>query len=544
LLLIKAKDANLPAIEKSETSSHAFSEEQVREHVRHVCDSAEFRGKKTLCQLLTYLIEETLAGRAEDIKGYSIAVDVFDKDHTFNPDLNPLVRINVGRLRRSLELYYSRAEDMPFRIVIPIGNYATQFLPMHSSAETAEAQPDSFYDAVPLDRPVIAVLPFHNLTGDPNQDYFVQGFAEELSIELSRYQDFKILGYHAGTLKNGDAGDERTRVDAHFAIEGAIRKDEDTVKISIKTFDVATGEQIWGEHFRRKLTDSSLMLIQEEIIAQAVAKLISEYGIVPHALSKESKARRTKDPSVYDAKLRFYYHLTQHTPESHKAAFYALEMAVQKDPENGTAAAMLADLYATRYMLDLPQSEGALEKAAKMVKKACALDPFNQLIRIVSATIYFYKDQKELFFQEMDKALDLNPNSPMHVGSIGFFLSLYGDWERGNALLEKAMSQNAAYPLYYHGVTCLYNYRLNRYDAAYEEACKYAVPGLFWGPMLRVACLGQLNEPEKAKKHIADLANLKPDFPEKANMLIRRYIKEDELVALVENGLVKAGMTL
>jgi len=533
-------------LETPETSSHLYSEEQIRAHMSHVCDSSEFRGKKTLCHLLLYLVEETLAGRSDDIKGYSIAVDVFNKDPSFNPDLNPLVRINVGRLRRSLELHYARCpKDTPFRIVIPVGNYAPQFLPMHSSVGSGQNQPDSSYEAVPLDRPVIAVLPFSNLTGDPNQDYFVQGFAEELSIELSRYQDFKILGYHAGNFpKNGGDADGRTKGEAHFAIEGAIRKDEQSVKISIKTFDVTTGEQIWGEHYRRKLTDSSLILIQEEIIAQAVATLISEYGVVPHVLSKEAKARRTKDPSVYDAKLRFYYHQSQHTPESYKAAFYALEMAVQKDPENGTATAMLGNLYGIRYMLDLPNSAGALEKAAELAKKACELDPFNQLVRIVSATIYFYKEQKELFFEEMEKALDLNPNSPIRVGSIGFFLSLYGDWERGTNLLEKAMTQNTGYPLYYHGVTCSYHYRLNHYEAALEEAQKYTVPGLFWGPMLRAACLGQLNEATNAKKHIADLASLRPDFPDKAEMLLRRYIKEDDLIAKIMDGLVKAGMKL
>ena len=456
----------MPAIEKSETSSHLFSEEQIREHVSDVCDSSEFRGKKTLCRLLVYLVEETLAGRSDDIKGYSIAVDVFNKDPSFNPDLNPLIRINVGRLRRSLELHYAKAtEDMPFRIVIAMGNYAPQFLPMHSSKDSVKAQPDSFYDSVPIDRPVIAVLPFRNLTGDPNQDYFVQGFAEELSIELSRYQDFKILGYHAGVFPRHESGaEERKSIDAHFSIEGSIRKDEQAVKISIKAFDAMTGEQIWGEHYRRNLTDSSLMMIQEDIVGEAMAKLFSEYGVVPHVLAKETKNKRPNDLSVYEAILRFYYYETQHTPETHKAAFYALESAVKKDPECGTALAMLAELYALRYMLDLPNSAGSLKKAAELSKKACDVDPMNQMVRIVSAVICFYNEQKELFFQEMDKALDLNPNSPLRIGSIGFFLALYGDWERGKALLEKAMTQNTGYPLYYHGVTCTYHYRLQHYD--------------------------------------------------------------------------------
>ena len=130
----------------------------------------------------------------------------------------------------------------------------------------------------------------------------------------------------------------------------------------------------------------------------------------------------------------------------------------------------------------------------------------------------------------------------MRIGSIGFFLSLYGDWARGKSLLDKAMSQNIGYPLIYHGATTLYYYRQGDYEAAYAEAFQYDLPKLFWAPMLRVACLGQLGRHEEAKGDIEQLMLLRPDFAEKAKMLISRYVKEDGLVEQVMNGLRKAGM--
>ena len=144
----------------------------------------------------------------------------------------------------------------------------------------------------------------------------------------------------------------------------------------------------------------------------------------------------------------------------------------------------------------------------------------------------------------MEKALDLNPNSPFRIGAIGFFLSLYGEWEKGKELLDRAMKQNIGYPPWYYGATTVYYYRLNDFEKAYDEALKYDVPAVFWGPMLRAATLGQLGKQSEAKEQISDLKILKPEFESKAKYLIGRYVKEDELVKKIIEGLVKAGLKI
>ena len=122
------------------------------------------------------------------------------------------------------------------------------------------------------------------------------------------------------------------------------------------------------------------------------------------------------------------------------------------------------------------------------------------------------------------------------------YLSLYGEWDRGKELLDKLMHQNIGYPLYFHGATTLYYYRKNEYKMALEEANKYILPTLFWSPMLRAAVMGQLNLKTEAQKNIDHLLKLKPDFEQKAAYLISRYVKEDELVNHLKEGLHKAGM--
>ncbi len=104
------------------------------------------------------------------------------------------------------------------------------------------------------------------------------------------------------------------------------------------------------------------------------------------------------------------------------------------------------------------------------------------------------------------------------------------------------MYQNIGYPLYFHACTMLYYYRKNEYKMALKEANKYTVPTLFWAPMVRAAAMGQLNLKTEAQKNIDHLLKHKPDFEQQAAYLISRYVKEDELVNHILDGLRKAGM--
>ena len=205
---------------------------------------------------------------------------------------------------------------------------------------------------------------------------------------------------------------------------------------------------------------------------------------------------------------------------------------------------MLASLNGTRYELDLPDSTNSLKKLVELSDKAIKLEPQDQLVRIIYAWRFFVQNQKEKFLYEIEKALDLNPNSPFRIGAIGFFLSLYGEWEKGKQLLDKAMKQNIGFPSWYYGATTVYYYRLNEFEKAYEEAIKYDIPALFWGPMLRAATLGQFERKSDAEKQISDLKFLKPDFENKARYLISRYVKEEELVERIIEGLQKAGLNI
>ncbi len=121
-------------------------------------------------------------------------------------------------------------------------------------------------------------------------------------------------------------------------------------------------------------------------------------------------------------------------------------------------------------------------------------------------------------------------------------MALYGEWERGKAILDAVINNNFSYALYLQGATALYNYRKKDYKQALSEANKYNIQELFQGSMLRTAVLGQLNKIDDAANAIVHLKQLKPNFEGEASFSISRYVKEEDFFAHIMDGLRKAGM--
>jgi len=520
----------------------------ILQEVEKICTSSEFTAKDRSCQLLRYLIDETLNNRGDQLKQYNIGRAVFGRDKDFNPDMDPMVRIQAGRLRRSLEIYYlTEGKNDPVRISIQKGSYQPVFLGHTDLQNTTEFPAPDQEAMFLLAGPSISVLPFKNLTGNDEREFFVQGFSEELTQELTHYEDFRVIAVHLNRdnqEKYSTDGNRQLFTETDYIIEGAVREEGEQVKISAALTHTRSREQLWGERYLRQMTAGDLITIQEDISQQVITAIAGEYGIIPQRISRETRQKQASELSVYESMLRYYYYQSQQTPETARDAYDALQNALTKDPDCATVLAMLASLDGNIYMLDRTGSADALTRMIELSRRAIELDPNNQLVCLVHAWTYFVLNDRDRFFREIERTLSLNPNSPLRLGACGFFIALYGDWDRGKLLLDRAMANSIGYPRWYHGATTAFHYRKKEYKNAYQEALQYDVPGLFWGPMLRLACLGQLNTKDGLSKNLEELKALKPDFSEKARDLISRYMKEEALVEHIMEGLRKAGVRI
>jgi adenylate cyclase len=316
------------------------------------------------------------------------------------------------------------------------------------------------------------------------------------------------------------------------------------IKITVRLVDTVNGLQVWGEQYQRQLRPDKLIALQEEIAQKVAAKIGSDYGIIPRNLSQESRKKPPESLDTYEASLRFYHYLNVMTPETFEETLRVLERAVTREPECGLAWSQLATLYCINYALQLSPLKTPFEKALVFVTKGVELDPQNQFVRVAKANFHFLRKERDLFLLEAEKALALNPNSPFNIGYLGWALALYGEWDRGLAILGKGMELNPHYPGWFHMAPYFYFYHQGRYLEALQEAHQFQMPQFFWDPLLRVAALGQLGMDQEAAQALTQLLAVKPDFPSQARFLIGCQAKSPNLVEGLLDGLRLAGLKI
>jgi len=519
----------------------------IREQLERIILSTDFRGSDKQRKFLSFVVNETLEGRASQIKGYTIAVSVYGRTEKFNPQLDPIVRVEAGRLRRALEHYYFKAgTNDPVRIEIPKGGYTPSFHtaripPSGNKAHTSKTR----HTALPAE-PSIAVMPLINLIGNKEQAYFAEGLTEELTTELARHQDIRVIASQS-TMRFKDQEVDLKAVGSdlgvRFLLVGSVRKDSKTVKVSIRLLDTSSAEQIWGESYKRNQTAADLIAIQEEISQSAIGIIADQYGLINRGMSKETRKKAPTDLKAYEATLQFYHYESELTPTAFKKALAALEQAIQNDPDYGLAWSMLGHLHADNYALGFCEVESPLAKALKFAQKGLALAPENQFARDALTLVYFHRGAKEPFLHHAEETIALNPNSPYIIGVAGWHMMLYGEWDRGQALLKKGMKLNPYHPSWFYLAPFTKHYYRGDYENAYADALKFNFPELYLDPMMRAAALAQLGRQEHARAAVGQLLELEPDFATRGRSLMSRYIKVDALIDKIIEGLKKGGLT-
>jgi TolB-like protein len=382
--------------------------------------------------------------------------------------------------------------------------------------------------------PTVLVRPFRNLTGDPEQDYIAAGLASELAIELSRYQDIRVWMHGLGGRRENGSDSA-----ARFVLEGSVHKDTAGVKVAVHLIDTSTGTQILGDMHRSEAQAPELIAFQEEIARVVAVKVAGEHGIIAEALSSESRDKPPSDLTTHEAILRYYQYDMAVTLDTFLRAFEALEAAVKTEPECGQVWTMLGRLYTANISLEHCDIETPLDKAVVFTEKGVLLNPASQRARTWLAFARMLCDQVPAALAEAERALALNPNSLFFMDILGYLLSLLGEWERGPALLRKAIRLNPYYRPYVHYGLWGDFFRREEYEQAYTESLNFRMTGNFWEPLAQAATLGQLGRIEEGRKAAEVLLKLKPDFPSRGRVLIGYFAKFDDILERMVEGLRK-----
>jgi tetratricopeptide (TPR) repeat protein len=222
----------------------------------------------------------------------------------------------------------------------------------------------------------------------------------------------------------------------------------------------------------------------------------------------------------------------------------ALTHAFEIEPENGQVQSMLARLYCNAYSLEVPGFEEALGKALALAERGVVLSPDSRRAHGVLAYVRMIKGDIEQACFEVERAIALNSNSYFVLDGLAYLLTLLGEWERGTSMIRKIIRLNPYYLFTLHHALWLDWFRQGEYTQAYRETLNFKRPALFWEPLMKAATLGHLARIDEGKKNVGQLLELKPDFAERARVLIGHYIKFDDIIESILSGLAKSGLKI
>jgi TolB-like protein len=518
----------------------SFSRPAIEQQLKRILDSPDFDATNQQRAFLNFIISETLDGNSRDIKGYTVATQVFGRDENFDQAIDPIVSIQANKLRRSLERYYLLTGNMdPVYIEIPKGTYVPVFskretdstpFPAHGREQVTDAE-DSW--------PTLLIKPFHNLAENPDRDFWGAGFAAELAMEINRFQWVRVLRF-------SPEGQERRSTDsgARFIIEGNIREYQDCIKIDAFLTDSRTNTQIWAGTQKLSGDLSQIIEFQERTATEIGTRIAGEQGVLFKTLAAESKNKPPEQLKTYEAILRYHEYDQSLSPDIFARALEALEHAKIIEPDCGQVWTLLARLYANIYSLEIPGFAVAdtEQKALRFAEKGARLNPGYQGGKAILALVRMLSGDLESARRDIDLAYRLYPDSLYFMDGIGYIKTLLGDWEEGPRLIRKVIRHNPYYKNVVHYPLWVDYLRQGDLRRAYLETTQLMMPSVFWYPLAKASTLGLLGRIEEGSVYAGDLLQLKPEFRERGRVLIGRYIKFAEISDLVVEGLAKVGI--
>jgi len=393
------------------------------------------------------------------------------------------------------------------------------------------------------DEPSIAVLPFTNMSGDTQQEYFADGISEDIITDLSRIAGLMVISRNSSFTYKGRSVDVRTvgrDLGVRSVLEGSVRRVGDRVRITAQLTDAGSGRHLWADRYDRELTD--LFAVQDDVTRRIVAAL--KVNLTPTEKSRLSESSNC-NIEAYDFYLRGRVFLwgENKNRKTFEQSVGLLKTAVELDRDYSQAYAGLAWAYIFDYFnrwSDNPDS--SLQVAKNYAETAVGKDPNEPLARCIAALVAILDRDLNRARSEVDVALTLNPNFAFGYNTLGSIYTYLGRPLDAIDTIERAMRLDPAWVQQYLHFLGTANLLAGKYDraAALLRQRVLLVPSTDFSRAVLASALGHLGQVDEARRVWRELMEINPRYSFKEHFGRQPFRPED--VERVAQGLARAGL--
>jgi adenylate cyclase len=520
----------------------AISADAVRAELRRIIRSQRFDASERNRKFLAHVVDESLAGRTERIKAYTIATTVFGRDAGFDPQLDSIVRIEAGRLRRSLERYYlTDGRSSRLRIDIPRGGYAPAFVAVEPEPVRAPVAPRT--------TPSVLVACFEEEGDQSAFPTFTRGFSRSLIIALSRFTDLRVFGADTALRPpaDRDPGAVGHYLAADYVVTGQTSLSPDGFEIDVLLSDARTGRAVWAESYERRPEPSQIIALRNEVANRVARSLAPPYGAIQIDRTRDAEGATPESLGSYAAILHFYAYWRTFDRAMIESVRVGLERAVATEPHYAKAFACLSLVYSNAFRFRHP--EGApdgdpLERALALATRAVELAPNSSWARYALGLARWFEGNLSAALEALQTGRALNPNDTTILADLGQRYAMLARWDEAVPLLEESYALNPVPPGGYRIGLFLYHFAHGRFREALAEARRVDAPQVLYGHVAVAAAAAELGLEAEAASALSAILAIDPDYGACVAADLESRSVAPELIAPLVAGLAKAGLVV
>ena len=499
----------------------AKNTDAINEQLQRILASPSFKCSERLRRFLEYSVEASLSDRADRIKAYAIATTVLGRKSDFDPQTDPIVRIEAGRLRRAIEMYYlTDGRNDPIRISIPTGGYSAVFDILPPEEEIAKYEPSSAPAQVNTAdaQKSVLVKEFEAEEEETAYTSFSHGFTRQLVVALSRFRDLSVFAPELSHFNRSGSQTSQQAVEIiepHFVLNGSTFCSSDHFIVVATLVDTQSSRVVWGETFKTVYEPGGIAERCQETVDEIARTLAQPYGVIFSEMAHKALSPNSGTTGVSRAVNCFYRYWLSFDPSLFDTAAKELFEAIAHEPDNAEACACLSQIYADSFRFEraMPGLKvEPLSRAFELARHAIEIDPKSSRGYHALAVAYWFSHNVPASVEAYETALSTNPNATELLTDYGLRLAMMGKVNEAQSMLERSIRQNPMQPGTNRLGLAVCFFEQEKFEEALSQAQQIGAPGVVYGYLYEAAALARLGRIHEARSVMSKILKMQPNF--------------------------------